>query len=90
MFLNLLIFLLEFSFLAVPSLVMPAPEQQKDVNDTCKFGTHNNYAAGQITDPILDFVTGQVRICGFLFKQSIVYNLLNCRSESDLCSCEVT
>ena len=87
MFLNLLIFLLEFSFLTVPSLVMPAPEQQ---NDTCKFGTLNNYAAGQITDLILDFVTGQVRICGFLFKQSIVYNLLNCRSESDLRSCEVT
>ena len=87
MFLNLLIFLLEFSFLTVPSLVMPAPEQQKDVNDTCKF---DNYTAGQITDEILDFVTGQVRICGFLFKQSIVYNLLNCRSESDLRSCEIT
>ena len=69
---------------------MPAPEQQKDVNDTCKFDPLNNYTAGQTTDQILDFVTGQVRICGFLFKQSIVYNLLNCRSESDLRSCEVT
>lgn len=61
MFLDLLIFIIQFSFISVPKLVLPEPDTPFNANDSCYTNQTQDYTTGKdAASLIVDFMTGQV------------------------------
>lgn len=62
MFLDLLIFIIQFSFISIPKLVLPDPVVTNTTNSSsCKINPNPDYTTGKGEGSlIVDFMTGQV------------------------------
>ena len=59
LFLDLLIFIIQFSFISIPKLVLPHPEVEN--SSQCPATQNTDYTTGKSTENlIVDFMTGQV------------------------------
>ena len=61
MFLDLLIFIIQFSFISLPKLVLPEPSSENSSN--CPAMSDTDYTENKSTgNLIVDFMTGQVSL----------------------------
>ena len=59
--LDLLIFIIQFSFISIPKLVLPDPVISYEPNSTCSATQNEDYTTGKDAgNLVVDFMTGQV------------------------------